>query len=227
MSNITSVQDGNWGDTSTWDGGTVPTSADYVTINHTVTIKSDAVANSIVINNGSLLGSDVNNTYSLTVNTITMNRKLTDDRTVRLDGLNLIIARPGISCQKVGEDGFPSTVGVVENATHRYIIVDDPGMYGFSATMQDIKPEGCSRAYARKIANAVRYLTMTVRIQRGHADEQKHLRDIYLWAELPFQIIGMNGSCAIKGYVESVVYDKASIGTAYHVLQVTIAEGQQ
>lgn len=222
MANIFSVQDGNWGDTSTWDGGTVPTSADYVTINHTVTIKSDAVANSIVINNGSLLGSDVNNTYSLTVNTITMNRKLTDDRTVRLDGLNLIIARPGISCQKVGEDGFPSTVGVVENANHRYIIVDDPGMYGFSATMQDIKPEGgYARAWARKISNSVRYLTVSVHIQSNKAH---NIGDLYRMAELPFQVLAVTNSCAIKGYIEAIA-PVDSVGKEYRTFRVTIAEG--
>ena len=227
MSQYIPVKSGPWSEDATW--GTIqghpPTETDTVLINqgHTITIDTNIKVKQITLARGGLLVADDTTPTIEVTDGIELSRKL-QPMPFRLDGAT-IKAPACLGAEAPGTaDGFPITYMITDGAG---IIIDDTGIYNASATLQDIKPEGCSRAYARKLSNAVRYLTMTVRIQRGHADEQKHLRDIYLWAELPFQIIGMNGSCAIKGYVESVVYDRASIGTAYHVLQVTIAEGQQ
>lgn len=229
MSQYIPVKSGPWSEDATWGPiqGHPPTEADTVLINlgHTITIDTNIKVKQITLADGGLLVADDTTPTIEVTDGLVLTRRLRP-MPFRLDGAT--IKAPACLGAKAIEtaDGFPVTYMITETDGSG-IIIDDTGVFNASATLQDIKPEGCSRAYARKIGNAVRYLTMTVRIQRGHADEQKHLRDIYLWAELPFQIIGMNGSCAIKGYVESVVYDKASIGTAYHVLQITIAEGQQ
>lgn len=228
MSQYIPVQSGPWSEDATWGPvqGGPPGETDTALINlgHTITIDTDIKVKQITLANGGLLVADDTTPTIEVTDGIVLSRGL-QPMPFRLDGAT-IKAPACLGAKLSGSDGFPVTY-MITATDGAGIIIDDTGIYNASATLQDIKPEGCSRAYARKIGNAVRYLTMTVRIQRGHADEQKHLRDIYLWAEMPFQIIGINGSCAIKGYIESVVYDKASVGTAYHVLQITIAEGQQ
>ena len=230
MTKYIPTQSGPWSEGATWQPlqEHPPGENDTVLINqgHTITIDTDVKVKKITLARGGLLVADDTTPTIEVTDGIELSRNL-QPMPFRLDGATIKTpACLGARSDSIASDGFPITYMITET-DGAGIIIDDTGVFNASATLQDIKPEGCGRAYARKLSNAVRYLTMTVRIQRGHADEQKHLRDIYLWAELPFQIIGMNGSCAIKGYVESVVYDRASIGTAYHVLQITIAEGQQ
>ena len=230
MTKYIPTQSGPWSEGATWQPlqEHPPGENDTVLINqgHTITIDTDVKVKKITLARGGLLVADDTTPTIEVTDGIELSRNL-QPMPFRLDGATIKTpACLGARSDSIASDGFPKTY-MITATDGAGIIIDDTGVYNASATLQDIKPEGCARAYARKVSNAVRYLTMTVRIQRGHADEQKHLRDIYLWAELPFQIIGMNGSCAIKGYVESVVYDRASIGTAYHVLQITIAEGQQ
>jgi hypothetical protein len=51
LTNITTKKNGNWFDTSVWSTGTIPTSADNVTINHTITVNDYyAECNSLTIN---------------------------------------------------------------------------------------------------------------------------------------------------------------------------------
>jgi len=227
MSILVPVKSGPWSEDATWGGQGLPGETDTVELNrnYTITIDTDVKVKQIRIAGGGLLVADDTTPTIEVTDGIGLARSL-QPMPFRLDGATIKAPACLGAYKRYVTDAFPTTY-MITATDGAGIIIDDTGIYNASATLQDIKPEGCSRAYARKIGNAVRYLTMTVRIQRGHADEQKHLRDIYLWAEMPFQIIGINGSCAIMGYVESVVYDKASVGTAYHVLQVTIAEGQQ
>ena len=110
------------------------------------------------------------------------------------------------------------------------VIIDDSGIYNQSATLMDVKPEGCGKAYARKVSNMVRYLTLTVRIQRGATSpytDAVMVADLYRMAQSPYQVLAYNGSCMIKGYIETIAYDPASVGTAYHVMKVTVAEGER
>ena len=231
MATITSAQSGLWSQTSTWTGGVVPTASDRVEIYHTVTVQGTCnVKNLFIYPGGGLITSpELNLETSLHIGRMIGYMRTTTPAPFRLDGVPILNSdgTPYTCLGNIGEydtDGYPTTNRIEGGGS---VIIDDTGIYNASATLQDIKPEGSARAYARKVSNSVRYLTMTVRIQRGQADEQEHIREIYAWAEMPFQVIAINGSCAIKGYIESVVYDKASVGTAYHVLQITIAEGQQ
>lgn len=231
MATITSAQAGRWNQATTWTGGTVPTTGDRVELYHTVTIYGDCKANNLVIYPGGGLttSEDLPHSDSLTVGAVFYDRTMTP-APFRLDGVKItkITGGPYNCLGNVGaysDDGFPTT-GKIEGGSAN-VIIDDGGLFNASATLQDIKPEGSARAYTRKVANAVRYLTVTVRILRTYSSAQQHIREIYAWAEMPFQVIAITDSCAIKGYIESVVYDKASVGTAYHVLQVTIAEGEQ
>lgn len=219
---ITSVQDGNWNTGSTWSGGSVPTANSDVVIKHKVTISTDAVAGLITISTGGSLVTDDTwhgiNPISLTVARIVMTRELTDDRVVRLDGVNLIVARPSITAS--GSSTFPDTTAGVKSSTDE-VIIDDPGLYGFSAQMQDIKPEGCARAYARKVSNGVRYLNVIVHIRK---DRTNIIGQLYRLAENPFQVLAVTNSAVIKGYIEAIT-PIDSVGKEYRSFRVSIAEG--
>ena len=231
MAILTTAQDGAWNDGSTWVGGTAPTSGDILHIEHTVTVSGACVCNTAIIYEG---GGIINDNDTVTASSLTCQavnyRRTMIPAPFRLDGVTFSKpdGRPLTCIGNISDttptDGFPPSVMI---GTTNGAIIDDGGIFNASATLQDIKPEGCGRAYTRKVSNAVRYLSVTLRLPRSEANSMIRLRLVYQWAEQPFQIIAINGSCAIKGYVESVVYDQASIGTAYHVLKITIAEGQQ
>lgn len=219
---VNSIQDGNWNAGSTWSGGSVPTANSDVVIKHKVTINTNAVAGLITISTGGSLVTDDTwqgvNPISLTVARIVMTRELTDNRVVRLDGINLIIARPSITAS--GSSTFPDTTFGVKSSTDE-VIIDDPGLYGFSAQMQDIKPEGCARAYARKVSNGVRYLNVVVHIRK---DRTNIIGQLYRMAENPFQVLAVTNSAVIKGYIEAIT-PIDSVGKEYRSFRVSIAEG--
>ena len=221
MANNETTMDGYWDNAAIWSEGTVPTAEDDVDIDNNVIIRTDAAAKSITITNGSLT---VDQTlsgatpFTLTTGNITLHRKLDDDRTVRLDGMNLIISKPSIT--SIGTATFPNTsTGVV--STEGEVIIDDPGLYGFSAQMQDIKPEGCARAYARKVSNGVRYLNVIVHIRK---DKSNIIGQLYRMAENPFQVLATTNSAVIKGFIEAIT-PVDSVGKEYRSFRVSIAEG--
>ena len=221
MTTITSAQDGYWDSTSTWTGGAVPASSDTVEIAHNVVIRTDVTVAAIKITNGSLKSDTTTSGASaltLTAGQITMDRILVDNRVVRLDGLNLIIATPAITA--LGSATYPNTnTGVVSSEGE--IIIDDPGLYGFSSQMQDIKPEGCARAYARKVSNGVRYLNVIVHIRK---DKGNIIGQLYRMAENPFQVLATTNSAVIKGFIEAIS-PVDSVGKEYRTFKVSIAEG--
>ena len=225
MTTITSVQNGQWGSTSTWSTGTVPTQQDYVIVKHRITIWDNVRADTISIQGGgSLVMHDSWNfqtSYSLKCTKIVMARALDDNRVVRLDGLDLTITTPSISCidNSGGTDGFPITDTVLNTANE--VIIDDPGLYGFSSQMQDIKPEGCARAYARKVSNGVRYLNVIVHIRK---DKGNVIGQLYRMAENPFQVLAVTNSAVIKGFIEAIT-PVDSVGKEYRAFRVSIAEG--
>ena len=227
MAQITTVQDGAWSNASTWSGGTIPAGVDYAVIDHDVTVSADFSAAGITIRNGSLRVADnynMLNTITATVGEFVLIRKLVDTRTVRLDGVLLspFTIMSGISCYGTyAGDGFPTTYNL--SAGSNTVIFDDPGVVSYTAQMQDIKPEGCARAYARKVGNGVRYMTITVHIK---ADATRYVGQLYRMAEGPFQVLAVTYSGVIKGYIESIVPDQASVGKEYRTFRVTVAEGQ-
>ena len=224
MANIYSAQDGDWNTAATWSGGAVPTNADDVFIGHTVTFAADITARYVTIQaGGSLYVADTFNlasTPSIHVQLFRLERVLHDTRRVNLDGC---ILTPGtihttISCQK-DTDSFPATPDL---NNMQAVIIDDPGFISSSAILRDIKPEGCTPAYAEKVSNAVRYLTATVHIK---ADKLQYLASLYRMARGPFQVLMVTPSTVIKGFIESVVPDPASVGKEYVAVKVTITEG--
>ena len=62
FSQITSKKSGNWNSTSTWNGGSVPTSIDQVTISdgHTVTINANASCRNLTVGTGGLSTATLN-----------------------------------------------------------------------------------------------------------------------------------------------------------------------
>ena len=221
MTTITSAQDGYWDDAATWTGGVVPSSSDTAEIAHDVVIRTDVSVGAIKISTGSLKADTTTSGASpltLTVGHMTMDRILNDYRVVRLDGINLIIGLPSITA--LGSTTFPNTsTGVMSSEGE--VIIDDPGLYGFSSQMQDIKPEGCARAYARKVSNGVRYLNVVVHIRK---DKSNIVGQLYRMAENPFQVLATTNSAVIKGFIEAIS-PMDSVGKEYRSFKVSIAEG--
>ena len=225
MATITSVQDGDWNTAGTWDSGTVPTANDAVDIKHRVTFKASIAANSITIRKGGQLYVDDSYTFQLgtvieaSFVTMTLERQLNDNRRVNLDGCRLSESViPSLASRMITSDGFPYTPTI----TGTPFIFDDPGFISSSAILRDIKPEGCTPAYAEKVSNAVRYLTVTIHID---AEYLQALGVLYRMARGPFQVLLVTHSCLIKGFIESVVPDPASVGKEYIAVKVTVTEG--
>lgn len=222
MATITSAQDGDWNDGTTWTGGSVPVAGDYVMINHAVTLNANATAGTIYIVNGSLTTADtwtMQTDATLTCDYLEMYRKLEDTRKVRLDGINLRITYPSLTAIK-SSDSFPYTVGVI-STLYKSVIIDDPGMPAYTAKMQDIGPEGCARAYARKVSNGVRYMNINVHIKNSYGHIMGQL---YRMAENPFQVLAVTNSAVIKGHIEAIT-PLDSVGKEYRSFRVSIAEG--
>ena len=223
MAAIASVQDGDWNTAATWDSGTIPTAADTVTITHAVTVAASFTALTVTIGiDGSLTVADSFDhatQITATVEEFMLTRQLDDARTVRLDGVLFSGVKPSISAG--GSNDLPPTLGIVQDAS-RNIIITDPGYIGTSAKLQDINPEGCGRAYARKTANSVRYLTTTVRIR---ASMPHFLGMLYRMAEGPYQVLLVTDRAIIKGHIETIAPDQSAVGTEYITVRITVAEG--
>lgn len=225
MAAIASVQAGDWNTASTWSSGTIPTAMDTVTITHAVTVAASFTALTVTIGiDGSLTVADTfDHATQITaaVGEFQMLRQLDDKRTVRLDGVLFSGTVPSISAG--GSDDLPPTLGIVQD-TNRNIIIADPGYIGTSAKLQDINPQGCGRAYARKTANSVRYLTTTVRIR---ASMPHYLGILYRLAEGPYQVLMVTDRAIIKGYIETIAPDQSAVGTEYITVRITVAEGSR
>lgn len=223
MAAIASVANGDWNTAATWDSGTIPTAADTVTITHAVTVAASFTALTVTIGiDGSLTVADTfdhSTQITATVSEFLLIRQLDDARTVCLDGVLFAGIKPSITA--CGSDDLPSTLGIVQN-TARDIVITDPGYIGTSAKLQDINPEGSGRAYARKVSNSVRYLTVTVRIR---ASMPHYLGMLYRLAEGPFQVLMVTDRAIIKGHIETVAPDQSAVGTEYISVRVTVAEG--
>ena len=67
---ISSAGSGDWSSTTTWSPAQVPTSADGVTINHSITVDTNAASSSIKINLGGILTMSGSNTLTLNRGTL-------------------------------------------------------------------------------------------------------------------------------------------------------------
>ena len=226
MSTITTAQAGAWSDTSTWTGGALPTAEDDAEINHAVTISADFYAKNILIKAGGSLSVDPSYAMGTAITahfmTMTMERKLDDDRRIRLDGIRLDpdTVKPSISCiGTYAGDGFPTT-GTLTGSPGR-IIIEDSGFYASSAGLRDIRPEGCAPAYTEKTTNMVRYINIPVQIAQA---DLHLLGQLYRMAQGPHQVLAVTHSCVLKGYIESVSPQTVT-GANFIRVQVSIAEG--
>lgn len=226
MAQVNSVQAGDWNVTSTWDTGTIPTSADTVQIKHAVHFAAPIEAYYIHIwSGGSLTTTKGCSLEGLDADFVVMElwRTLDDRRRIDFDGVMLSgRVRPSISCGNyTAADAYPIMHSLVDDGTGG-IIIDDPGFLSSTAILRDIKPEGCTPAYAEKVSNAVRYITATVHIK---ASDLAPLGYLYRMARSPFQVLLVTHSIVIKGFIESVVPDPASVGKEYIAVKVTVTEG--
>lgn len=211
------VQDGSWNDTATWDGGVLPTVNDVVRIYHRVTMEDTVAFKAKVVyimTTGSLIRTG-GGARRLQCESMRLYRTLDDRRTVDLTGVLLDGIRPSISCAE--STGVPE----VEELAN-YVIFGDPGYYGTGAILRDVKPEGCAPAYAEKVSNTVRYLTIPVMV---NASAPYIVGTLYDMAQGPYQVLAVTPTCAIKGFIENITPDPASVGKEYISLKITIAEG--
>ena len=223
MATIHSQQDGDWNTASTWDSGTVPTSQDQVHVAHRITFTASITAYYIYIESGGSLYVDDSATYlneiKVTAQLISMYRQLDDTRKVNFDGCDLTaLAHSSITAN--GSDSTWGPTNGIDSNTH--VIIDDPGFLSCSTILRDIKPEGANPAYAEKISNAVRYVAVTVHIEYSWL---RMLGRLYRMAQSPYQVLLATRSVVIKGFIESVVPDPASIGKEFVTVKVTITEG--
>ena len=212
------VQDGSWNDTATWDGGVLPTVSDVADIRHRVTLDDDVTAKAAAVYirpTGSLIRTGRGARRLQCPGMIRLYRTLDDRRTVDLTGVLLDGIKPSISCAESA--GVPE---IYELAN--YVIFGDPGYYGTGAILRDVKPEGCTPAYAEKVSNTVRYLTIPLMI---NASSPHYIATIYDMAQGPYQVLAVTPTCAIKGFIENITPDPASVGKEYISLKITIAEG--
>ncbi|MBQ6357394.1 MAG: hypothetical protein IJI97_00360 [Clostridia bacterium] len=223
-------QPGDWNTASTWAGGTIPGENDTVWITESVTFSTSITVQYIYIFPGGSLsvdetGATMPNPGTASFERMILYRVLNDIRRINLDGIRLDPDRvvPELSCgkQTVDSDSFPLTSALADEGDGK-VIIDDPGFISSSAILRDIKPEGCTPAYAEKVSNAVRYITVTIHIK---ATDMRPLISLYRMAKGPFQVLLVTRTCVIKGFIESVVPDPASVGKEYITVKVTVTEG--
>lgn len=230
MPTVYSVQNGQWTDGTTWNTGSAPTSSDDVSIYHTVTLYNNNIASAVTvwgkivsIRDGGSLVVDKAATGLIVAafEQLRLYAVLNDTRRVDLDGVRFSGTRPSITASTPTYPDAYSTPVIIDQGDGE-IIIDDTGFVSVSSTLRDIKPEGTGRAYAEKIGNAVRYHTLRVKIKYTSLH---YLRALYRMAVNPFQVLAVTPSCAIKGWIESVTPDPASVGAEYITVRVTITEG--
>ena len=230
MATITTEQAGRWDDPSTWTGGTIPTSADDVYLQHAVTLYNantttqvTVSANIIYISRYGALSVDRASVGPITLecNIVQFMTVLDDTRIINLDGVIFKGLRPTISAIASAYPDLYNPPDIRDNGDGE-VIIADTGFMSATAMLRDIKPEGCGRAYAEKISNGVRYHTVVIKIKYTSLHI---LRALYRMAENPLQVLAITPSCAIKGWIESVTPDPSSVGAEYITVRVTITEG--
>ena len=224
MDHIETAQDGDWSSDSTWVGA-VPTAADEAIIKHHVTVSQNFTAALVSIKEGGSITTKQNRfAGSVPIKAIVerwrVTRTINDTRTVRLDGVLFDGTRPSIGCEGTGDD-LPWTTTVYQD-DNRDVIIADPGYIGTSAKLQDMTPQGCGRAYARKVSNSVRYLSTVIRVR---SSKPQYLEYLYRLAEGPYQVLLVTDRAIIKGHIETIAPEQSAVGTEYISVRITVAEG--
>lgn len=228
MVGMNTIRDGDWRDDSIWSGGQAPGPADDVFILHRVRIdpRSAYTVHNLAIQGGGLIAESepvgidtTESNYTFTAENFVFFRFTNDNMPFRLDGATLDLPTGIYSKIYDGDDPFPPTADVTSSEG---IIIEDPGYFSQTTTLQDVKPEGCGDAYARKVSNNVRFLTFNVRIPHT---KLWALRSLYAMASGPFQVVAITDSCVIKGFIETVAPDPSSVGKEFITVKVTVAEG--
>ena len=195
---------------------------------HRVRIEPNSAytVHNLVIQGGGLIAVDepvgvdtTESNYTFTAENFVFFRFTNDNMPFRLDGATLDLPTGIYSKIYDGDDPFPPTADVTSSEG---IIIEDPGYFSQTTTLQDVKPEGCGDAYARKVSNNVRFLTFNVRIPHT---KLWALRSLYAMASGPFQVVAITDSCVIKGFIETVAPNPSSVGKEYITVKVTVAEG--
>lgn len=230
MVGMNTIRDGDWRDDSIWSEGYAPGPEDDVFIMHRVRIdpRSAYTVHNLAIQGGGLIAesepvgidtTESNYTFTVTHGFVYF-RFANDNMPFRLDGATLKIPT-GIYSMLYDADNdlYPPTADVT---TSDGVIIEDPGYFSQTTTLQDIRPEGCGEAYARKIGNNVRFLTLSIRIPHT---KLWALRSLYAMASGPYQVVAITDSCVIKGFIETVAPDPSSVGKEYISVKITIAEG--
>lgn len=228
MVGMNTIRDGDWRDDSIWSEGYAPGPEDDVFIMHRVRIdpRSAYTVHNLAIQGGGLIAESepvgidtTESNYTFTAENFVFFRFTNDNMPFRLDGATLNLPTGIYSKIYDGDDPFPPTADVTSSEG---IIIEDPGYFSQTTTLQDVKPEGCGEAYARKVSNNVRFLTFNVRIPHT---KLWALRSLYAMASGPFQVVAITDSCVIKGFIETVAPDPSSVGKEYITVKVTVAEG--
>ena len=228
MVGMNTIRDGDWRDDSIWSEGYAPGPEDDVFIMHRVRIdpRSAYTVHNLAIQGGGLIAESepvgidtTESNYTFTAENFVFFRFANDNMPFRLDGATLDLPTGIYSKIYDGDDPFPPTADVTSSEG---IIIEDPGYFSQTTTLQDVKPEGCGDAYARKVSNNVRFLTFNVRIPHT---KLWALRSLYAMASGPFQVVAITDSCVIKGFIETVAPDPSSVGKEYITVKVTVAEG--
>ena len=228
MVGMNTIRDGDWRDDSIWSEGYAPGPEDDVFIMHRVRIdpRSAYTVHNLAIQGGGLIAESepvgidtTESNYTFTAENFVFFRFTNDNMPFRLDGATLDLPTGIYSKIYDGDDPFPPTADVTSSEG---IIIEDPGYFSQTTTLQDVKPEGCGDAYARKVSNNVRFLTFNVRIPHT---KLWALRSLYAMASGPFQVVAITDSCVIKGFIETVAPNPSSVGKEYITVKVTVAEG--
>jgi hypothetical protein len=230
MTTITSVQNGQWSAAATWDTGTVPTNADDVYINHTVTISGNVAALSCNIVAGSLI-TDSTAVLTIDIPVWTMTRLTVDTRTIKMNGIRLIqtvTARHIIPCiSSVGAadaygNGQTLTLPFYDASNANFGMSDDTKP-SLTANLDDQVNRGSGSNKASWRSAGVRFINATVKWPKNYA-AIAYDAQLDVMTRSPYTVLLVTPSVIFKGHIQSVQYtDRA--GEACYGATIQVVEG--
>ena len=245
MAEIHSVSNGRWLDIETWNEG-IPTIADDVVINNTITIDGDVSAASVYIKeNGSLIAKaglcDYGNLSYQVLNVINLNIKnwmmdgtYPDKRKIHLRGVRLPFFPdliPSISCiQNETNRGFLPT-SVLEFPQKTITELDDKRE---SYVMVDLQPRRLAANLSRTSAIASGHNTSkwvsagvastTVKLLWSRTSRYDYSEQLDRMISQPFEVLLVSHTGVMKGHIVSKD-PVPTEGSAFFSANITIEEG--